>query len=85
MEIILEIPAYHSRDGLRNTWIDGFEIQVRYERNQVFIVANSEGVLSLAGHFATLAQKEVPSSRHFHLSESSGLEPGSVDLVIGKR
>ena len=57
-------------------WVEGAEISVRAEDGTVVLSANREGLLSLAGHFAALAE-EAPGS-HLHLDESNALEDGSA-------
>ena len=64
-------------------WIDGFEIKVSVsEAGSVLISANREGLLSLAGHLARLADGE--QGGHFHLDEYNSLEEGSSELIIEK-
>ena len=64
-------------------WIDGFEIKVEIQNdNEVLVATNKEGLLSLANHLITLAQK-APGS-HFHLDQHNSLEEGSAQLVIEK-
>ncbi len=61
-------------------WEDAFMINVRIENDAVVISANREGLLSLAGHFAALAN-EAPGS-HIHLDEHNSLEEGSAELIV---
>ena len=64
-------------------WIDGFEIKVDIQgEREVCITANQEGLLSLASHLITLAQKQPGD--HFHLDQYNSLEEGSAQLVIAK-
>ncbi len=63
-------------------WTDGFEIRVEADRDEVVISANREGLLSLAGQLAALAE-QLPGS-HIHYDEYNSLADGSVPLVIVK-
>ena len=63
-------------------WKDGFEIRVRVEGGAAVISANREGLLSLAGQLAALA--EAPPGTHIHYDAYSSLEEGSAELIIEK-
>ena len=63
-------------------WTKGFEIRVAIDRGTVVISANREGLLSLAGQLAALAE-ESPGS-HIHYDTYNSLEEGSADVIIGK-
>ena len=63
-------------------WKDGFEIRVRIEGGAAVLSANREGLLSLAGQLAALAD-EAPGS-HIHYDEYDSLEDGSAELIIEK-
>lgn len=80
----IEIKKYNVNKGLELNWLNGFNINIRLESNEVMIFANREGLISLANHMLTLAQNEVPIGMHIHLDEYNSLEDGSYDLVIEK-
>ncbi len=61
-------------------WIDGFSIAVSEDNGIVTISANREGLQSLAGQLATLADA-VPGD-HIHYDEYNSLEEGSVEMII---
>ena len=61
-------------------WVDGFVIGVRIIGGAAVISANREGLLSLAGHLAALAE-ETPGS-HIHLDAYNSLEEGSAELIL---
>ena len=61
-------------------WIDGFEIRVNNDNDEVVISANREGLLSLAGQLAALA--EGTPGDHIHYDRYNSLEDGSNDLII---
>ena len=61
-------------------WIDGFEISVNNDNDEVVISANREGLLSLAGQLAALAEGEPGD--HIHYDENNSLEEGSIELII---
>ena len=63
-------------------WKEGFEIRVRIEGGAAVLSANREGLLSLAGQLAALAD-EAPGS-HIHYDEYDSLEDGSAELIIEK-
>ena len=64
-------------------WVDGFEIHVNIDNGTAIISANKEGLLSLAGQLAALAE-EMPGS-HIHYDEHNSLEEGSADMIIVRR
>lgn len=64
------------------SWVDGFELSVKVEDGTVVISGNKEGLLSLANHFATLADQE--GNDHFHLDEHNSLVEGSAELIVEK-
>ena len=61
-------------------WIDGFEIKVVSENNEVVIFANREGMLSLIEHLKVLVDGEPGD--HIHYDENNALEEGSTKLII---
>ena len=61
-------------------WVDGSEIKVIAENNEIVIAANREGMLSLAKHLTALAEG-VPGD-HIHYDEYNALEEGSAELII---
>ena len=81
----IEIVQYDANKGIQFNWEENFEIEVKNEGGEVIISANNEGLLSLAKHLLTLAQKEVPIGAHIHFDEYNSLEEGSYDLIIEKR
>ncbi len=65
-------------------WREGFTISVRVENDgAVVLAANREGMLSLANHFAALA--EEPPGSHIHFDEANSLEENSVGLIVERR
>ena len=64
-------------------WIDGFEISVDNNNDEVVISANREGLLSLAGQLAALAEGKLGD--HIHYDENNSLEEGSVQLIIERK
>lgn len=81
----VEIIKYDSNKGLQLSWENNFSIEVKSEGREVLIVANNEGLISLAKHLLTLAQEEVLQGTHIHLDQYNSLEDGSIDLIIEKR
>lgn len=64
-------------------WIDGFEIRVGHDHDEVVISANKEGLLSLAGQLTALAEGELGD--HIHYDEHNSLEEGSAELIIERK
>ena len=69
-------------EAMRISWVDGFEISVNAENNTVVVSANREGLLSLAGQLAALAE-EKPGT-HIHYDAGNSLEEGSAEMIIEK-
>jgi len=84
MNIKIEIPDYNINSGITYKWENNFKITVKYSVGQVIINANKEGLESLANHFLSIAQDEVPIGFHLHLDEYNSLEEGSTELIIEK-
>ncbi|MCK8676996.1 MULTISPECIES: hypothetical protein [Streptomyces] len=63
-------------------WDSDARVEVRNLGREVVIEANAAGLRTLAGHLQVLAGDGVPDGAHVHLEESSGLEEGSVGLVL---
>ena len=64
-------------------WMDGFEIRVNHGQDEVVISANREGLLSLAGQLAALAEGKLGD--HIHYDENNSLEEGSAELIIERK
>ena len=63
-------------------WSDGCEIAASIEGGTARIIANREGLISLANICLALA-KENPGT-HLHLDEHNSLEDGSCELILEK-
>ena len=61
-------------------WVDGFEIRISTDGGTSLILANREGLLSLARQLTLLA--EQPSGSHIHFDKHNSLEDGSYDLLV---
>lgn len=81
---VIEFYEYKPEKGIRYSWEEGFEIKCLIEDDTVSILANKEGLLSLANHLVTLAQDTVPAGDHMHFDEYNSLEAGSKEIVICK-
>lgn len=84
MDVKITVPEYDSSEGLKISWVDYHQIEVQVDGEVIEIRANAEGLLTLATQFLTLAQESVPTGRHIHLNDESGLSSGSRDLDIYK-
>ena len=65
---------------MKTEWVNGFEIQVKNVNGTTVILANREGMMSLAKQLLTLADG-VPGD-HIHYDEYNSLEPGSSKMII---
>ena len=63
-------------------WKDGFKIKVEIQGDGAVLSANREGLLSLAGIMASLADE--CAGDHIHLDEYNSLENGSDEIIIVK-
>lgn len=68
---------------MKINWIDGSEICVTKDSDEIVISANREGLLSLAGQLTALAEGEPGD--HIHYDEHNSLEEGSVELIIERK
>ncbi|MCE7057734.1 hypothetical protein LZF95_23830 [Algoriphagus sp. AGSA1] len=85
MNIKIEVPSFSIDRGIEYKWENGFEIEVKDVNGAITIIANKEGLISLANHFMNLAQQEVPKGYHLHFNEFNSLEEGSLELIIQKK
>ena len=81
----IEVKKYDAKKGLQLCWEQNYVIEVKKDEDEVVIIANSDGLISLATHMLTLAQEEVPLGTHIHYDKYNSLENESVDLIIEKR
>lgn len=80
--IEMQIPRYEGM-GMRYVWFDNFEIKVElHDSNTIRILANKEGLKSLAAQLLTLTQDSVPAGYHLHNDDYGGLEEGSCELIL---
>ena len=84
MEIKIVIPEYSIDTGLKIDWDYGFEIETNIQNNSINIIANKQGLISLAKILLSLSQESIPSGYHLHLDEYNSLEEGSYELIIQK-
>jgi hypothetical protein len=85
MVLVLEIPEYEEREGIKIHWEYGFEIFTSGSDNEISILANKAGLTSLAIQLLTLAQDNVPTGSHIHYDKHNSLESGSKEFIIGKK
>ena len=84
MEILIKVNDYNAQSGLKLNWTGNYKIIATNNNGELVISANEDGLLSLASHFLTLAQSNVPVGTHIHLDEYNSLEEGSAEVVIQK-
>jgi hypothetical protein len=82
LKIEMEVFDYSKVHVLKIDWENDYKIAVSYEEDSVVITANPDGLKTLARHFLTLAQEDVPSGWHLHYNDYSGLEKDSIGLII---
>lgn len=80
----IQVPEYDVAEGIEFEWDDDSRVEIRMSGQDVTVYANTPGLISLARHLLTLAQQDVPSGRHIHLSSWSGLAEGSAELTWQK-
>lgn len=85
MELKIDIPEHDKKRGFQFKWIDGFEIESSYDNSVINIVANKEGLVSLANHLLNLAQESIPSGYHLHFDEHNSLEEKSIEIIVQKK
>jgi hypothetical protein len=61
MNMTLSIPDYNPSEGIRVSWVGDHQIKVIISDNEVTIIANKDGFLTLATQMLTLAQEGIPS------------------------
>jgi hypothetical protein len=81
---MIDVPDYAPETGLRMTWEPGAIISTQIDDRMLHLIANQEGLVSLARLFLTLTHPGVPPGNHWHLDDSNGLEDGSYALIIEK-
>lgn len=54
------------------------------QKDIVCILANKEGLLSLANHLLNLAQEHISPGTCMHFDDYNSLEDGSVELMVEK-
>lgn len=74
---------------MKINWIGNFFIKTEIEKrndgnDSFFIIANKDGLLSLANILTEMAKDETFNGWHIHLDESNGLEKGSMELTLMK-
>ncbi len=84
MIVAIDVPGYSPEYGIAFNWDEGFEIEMEVLGSEIRLTANQAGLISLARHLLTLAQDDVPSGRHLHLTADQEIE-GSNDLIIERR
>jgi hypothetical protein len=82
MKIEIDVTDYSAEHGPTMEWEAEHKIETYVEDGVMRIVANRDGLVSLARLLLTLAQSQVPTGSHWHLDESNSLEDGSVELII---
>ena len=82
MNTFIDVPVYDPQTGFKFNWEDNFKISVLINNGTVHLIANKEGLISLARHLLCLAQ--IEDSYHLHLDPFNSLEDGSAELILEK-
>jgi hypothetical protein len=85
MIITVDVPSYKKTKGIEYNWEEGFEIETYIVNGVIKIIANKQGLLSLANHFLNLSQDEIPVGHDMHFDDSNSLENKSAELIIIKK
>ena len=85
MKAEIEIGDYSRDKGVQLKWERGYSVKVKKENDEILIMANKEGLISLANHLLVLAQEGVEVGTHIHLDAYNSLEEDSIDLIIERR
>ena len=84
MEFNIKIPDYDEKRGFKFEWESDFDLEVNIVKDKVLIIANKDGLISLARHLINLSQDHYPAGYNFHLDAYNSLEDGSNELIIQK-
>lgn len=84
MKVEIELEDYSKEEGIKLKWERGFNIKIERKGDEVLILANKAGLISLANHLLTLSQDEILEGAHIHLDENNSLEQSSLDVIIEK-
>ena len=85
MKVEMTIPNYNQQEGIKIEWEDNFIIKTELQAGNTFrIIADKNGLISMAKHFLTLAQDGIPVGNHIHYDAWNSLEKGSVEFIIEK-
>lgn len=84
MKVEMELEDYRAEKGIKLKWENGYCIRVEREDNEVRLLANKAGLISLANHLLTLSQDEITEGAHIHLDEYNSLEVNSTDIIFEK-
>lgn len=82
MRYIIDVPDFEAASGVQTEWEENSVVSVVIHNGRVTIKANGPGLWSLARHCLTLAHDAVPSGRHLHLDDWSGLAKDSAEMTI---
>jgi hypothetical protein len=85
MNMQFDVPDYDENTGLKRVWENGFEVEVSNKNDEIVIIANKAGLISLAIQLLTLAQDGIPSGYHLHYDEVNSLEEGSSQMIVQKK
>ena len=80
-ELCIKIPEY-SGEAINYKWEDGYEIEVEIIGDEFAIIANREGLLSLANHCLNLAQEGMPPNSYMRFEVGNSLMEGSFPFIL---
>ena len=84
MIVNIEIPEFED-ESLETIWDAKAEISVSVHNQQVSIMANAEGLMTLGKQMIYMAQYDFPWGTHLHYDEFvTGKKPQQFELIIGR-
>ena len=85
MKLLIELPDYCAEEGFVFKWEENSWIKVVITEDlEVHLIANKDGLLSLAYQFLNLAQEAFPPGCDFYLTAADALEKGSCEFWVQK-
>ena len=85
MKLLIDLPDYCEEHGFVFKWEENSWIKVAITDDlEVHLIANKNGLVSMAYQFLNLSQDVFPSGCDFYLTDADALEEGSYELWVQK-
>ena len=85
MKVKVDITKHIDGDGITLDVEDGYKIITETDGESATIIANREGLITLAKLMLHMAQPSVKQGNHFDLDTWNVLDEGSVELTVMRR